>query len=179
MLQKPPRCLGAYSYRDIRRSFHHARGLYSRRPQTRRLANSRREIRLHAFVGADTLAFIYSVAATIKVLYVGSQAVDPFRWVEFIVIIQDFIAIAAQLMVVAFSMSVYVLLAPLSKFIAIFCCAVPLLFTVTFPAWPAWDLFLLAKVITGRLGLRGQLKYRAASWPRDYILGTSTRRHFG
>nr|CAD1831069.1 unnamed protein product [Ananas comosus var. bracteatus] len=93
----------------------------------------------NVFIIADTLAFTYSVQATLMVMYAGSHVVDPSRRFA---PIRDFIAMAALLMVAAFAMTVYVLLAPLSKSTAILCCAMPLFFTLAFlSSWAAWQPF--------------------------------------
>nr|CAD1833766.1 unnamed protein product [Ananas comosus var. bracteatus] len=116
----------------------------------------------NVFIVADTLAFTYSVQATLTVMYAGSHVVDPSRR---FVPIRDFIAMAALLMVAAFAMSVYVLLAPLSKSIAILCCAMPLAFTSIFLSLWARRPFLLAMVLTRRLGWSGMFKRCVAMRP--------------
>nr|CAD1831059.1 unnamed protein product [Ananas comosus var. bracteatus] len=72
----------------------------------------------NAFIISDSLAFVCSIMVTFLLTYVSSFRADPSVRIKLIVRSSIFLSVAINYMMVAFAMSVYVVLAPVSTPVA-------------------------------------------------------------
>ncbi|RLN11741.1 hypothetical protein C2845_PM09G00290 [Panicum miliaceum] len=107
----------------------------------------------HAFILADTLAFICSCLATFSLVYAGLPAMDISIRHDYIIFSAALLENAGRSFVPAFGLGFYLVLAPVDRMVAVAACVV-ISASLLWGNMDAWKITCLAITVRARTGVR-------------------------